>query len=90
LAVADALGRPVAILRMGGRLPETSQNPDPIFFFGCPPFVCYPSEPLKSPEKETRKFSPGSDKNQEVKIIPPPSKKVVAKSDLEILEGLKP
>ena len=48
LAVADALGRPVAILRLGGRLPETSASPDPSFLFGCPPFVCYRSEPVKA------------------------------------------
>ena len=45
LAVADALGRPVAILRMGGRVPDANAGPDPQFFFGCPPFVDYPNEP---------------------------------------------
>ncbi len=39
LAVADALGRPVAILRMGARLPDHSMGPDRQFFFGSPPFV---------------------------------------------------
>jgi hypothetical protein len=43
LAVADGLGRPVAILRMGGRVPD--QGPDPSFFFGGPPFVSYPPVP---------------------------------------------
>jgi hypothetical protein len=41
LAVADTLGRPVAILRMGARLPDDSGRPDPDFLFGCPPFVSY-------------------------------------------------
>jgi hypothetical protein len=40
LAVADELGRPVAILRMGGRVPE--QGADPSFYFGSPPWVAYP------------------------------------------------
>jgi hypothetical protein len=40
LAVADELGRPVAILRMGGRVPN--QGPDPNFYFGSPPWVAYP------------------------------------------------
>ena len=40
LAVADALGRPVAILRMGGRVPD--QGPDPGFFFRSPPWIVYP------------------------------------------------
>jgi hypothetical protein len=51
LAVADALGRPVAILRMGGRLPEAT--PDPAFFFGSPPWVRYgqrPPKPLAAPQ----------------------------------------
>jgi hypothetical protein len=43
LAVADALGRPVAILRLGGRVPD--QGADPGFFFGSPPWVGYPPRP---------------------------------------------
>jgi hypothetical protein len=42
LAVADGLGRPVAILRLGGRLPD--QGSDPFFFFGSPPFIPCPTE----------------------------------------------
>ena len=40
LAAADELGRPVAILRMGGRVPD--QGPDPNFYFGSPAWVNYP------------------------------------------------
>ncbi len=40
LAVADELGRPVAILRLGARVPDA--GPDPNFFFGSPPWVAYP------------------------------------------------
>jgi hypothetical protein len=40
LAVADELGRPVAILRLGARVPD--QGPDPNFYFGSPPWVAYP------------------------------------------------
>jgi hypothetical protein len=42
LAVADALGRPVAVLRMGARFPENPQRPDAQFLYGCPPFVEHP------------------------------------------------
>ena len=35
LAVADGLGRPVAILRLGGRLPRPTRPA--VFFFGSPP-----------------------------------------------------
>jgi hypothetical protein len=38
LAVADTLGRPVAILRMGARLPDV-EGPDEAFLYGSPPFV---------------------------------------------------
>ncbi len=39
LAVADSLGRPVAILRLGARLPEGDHGPDMDFLFGCPPWM---------------------------------------------------
>jgi hypothetical protein len=42
LAVADGLGRPMAILRLGGRLPANGQELDEAFFYGSPPFVEYP------------------------------------------------
>ncbi len=38
LEVADRLGRPMAILRMGGRLPEPD-GPDAAFLYGSPPWV---------------------------------------------------
>jgi len=38
LRAADALGRPVAILRMGGLVPDSS-GPDQRFLFGSPPYV---------------------------------------------------
>jgi hypothetical protein len=51
LAVADSLGRPVAILRIGGRLPDFHAGPDPQFFFGFPPFVDYPNPPAETLEQ---------------------------------------
>ena len=39
LVAADTLGRPVAILRMGGRVPDLTSGGDPQFFFGCPPVL---------------------------------------------------
>ncbi|MEX2141570.1 MAG: hypothetical protein WD894_20055 [Pirellulales bacterium] len=38
LEVADRLGRPVAIIRLGGRLPDAT-GPDPKFLFGSPPLM---------------------------------------------------
>ncbi|MDD4269542.1 MAG: DUF11 domain-containing protein [Pirellulaceae bacterium] len=47
LAVADQIGRPVAILRMGGILPTADGQPDMQFLFGCPPWIrpALPSPP---------------------------------------------
>ncbi|WP_460166438.1 hypothetical protein [Thermostilla marina] len=41
LAIADTLGRPIAILRMGGVVPMSEQI-DAGFAYGFPPFVKYP------------------------------------------------
>ena len=52
LAVADRLGRPIAILRMGGRLPDMTNGPDKSFFFGSPPLLKFPNvEVLPEPDK---------------------------------------
>lgn len=40
LEVADQLGRPMAILRMGGRVPD-EKGPDRQFLFGSPPLLPY-------------------------------------------------
>jgi hypothetical protein len=45
LAEADKLGRPVAILRLGGRLPD-AEGPSQEFLFGSPPWL-----PLAPPEE---------------------------------------
>jgi hypothetical protein len=37
--VADRLGRPMAILRLGGRVPDARTGPDCQFLAGCPPFI---------------------------------------------------
>lgn len=39
LEVADRFGRPMAILRIGGRLPLDGANPDMQFLHGCPPML---------------------------------------------------
>ncbi len=38
LDVADSLGRPMAILRMGARVPDAG-GPDNAFLYGCPPMI---------------------------------------------------
>jgi hypothetical protein len=48
LAVADGLGRPVAILRLGARMPSYPQGPDMQFLYGCPPFVQFPARPQRN------------------------------------------
>ncbi len=50
--VADRLGRPMAILRLGGRVPDAT-GPDSQFLGHCPPFIplpgCLPLKPLVEP-----------------------------------------
>jgi len=46
---ADRWGRPLAIVRMGGRVPDVRRGPDMTFLGGCPPFTFFrpwmPGEP---------------------------------------------
>jgi uncharacterized repeat protein (TIGR01451 family) len=72
LAVADGLGRPVAILRMGGRVPETPQQVDPSFLYGCPPFVSCPCEAPKTAETEVAQHTAAKKNAAGVKLLPPP------------------
>jgi hypothetical protein len=44
LVTADGLGRPIAILRLGGRTPE-NEAADPAFIYGAPPAVVYGAGP---------------------------------------------
>jgi hypothetical protein len=58
LVTADNLGRPIAILRMGGRVPDAKEL-DTTFFYGAPPVTVYdhnkPSaEELPRPAKTSR------------------------------------
>jgi hypothetical protein len=50
LAVADQLGRPVAILRLGARLPGRTPGADRDFFFGSPPLARYAGGPNQTPQ----------------------------------------
>lgn len=47
---ADKLGRPVAILRIGGRQPDERTGPDHKFMYGCPPLIVY--QQLNAPQQE--------------------------------------
>jgi hypothetical protein len=61
LAVADGLGRPVAILRLGARLPDQGEMQDPRFYYGSPPFVALPSVPQAAKPRPT--VAPGNARN---------------------------
>ena len=63
LAVADGLGRPVAILRLGARIPTAGEAADPSFFFGSPPLVAYPAG---------RTAAPNVKSVPKVRDLPPP------------------
>jgi hypothetical protein len=82
LAVADGLGRPVAILRLGGRLPD--QNEDPrVFFFGSPPFVDFPLERAAVPKTEVLPSPPGT-------VSEPPRRQRAKASSLPSEGGRQP
>ena len=77
LAVADSLGRPVAILRMGGRLPDSAEAANASFFFGSPPFVPLAADPATFPTTKESSYPSGvlsapSDKPAD---IPPASRR---------------
>lgn len=53
LEVADQLGRPIAIVRMGGRIPDESQGPDWQFMYGCPKWLFFGITPAPPPFQPT-------------------------------------
>jgi hypothetical protein len=67
LEVADRLGRPMAILRLGGRVPDET-GPDAAFLYGSPPFLKYfkggetligePCDPLSISQNSSSRRSP--------------------------------
>lgn len=64
LQVADTLGRPMAILRMGGRIPKDLTRPSMQFLYNCPPFRNLPKRRRAMPNQPQLKLK-----------IPPPAKK---------------
>ncbi|MDD3469385.1 MAG: hypothetical protein PHE53_05315 [Thermoguttaceae bacterium] len=44
MAIADLFGKPLAILRIGGRRPVHTEAPDLAFTFGAPEYVRYPAD----------------------------------------------
>jgi hypothetical protein len=52
LRIADTIGRPVAILRMGARWPDDPDNPSPDFLYGSPPWVEVPAPREGAPPEE--------------------------------------
>jgi hypothetical protein len=45
LQVADQMGRPLAILRIGSRIPPTDPMAFSEFLYGCPPWIALPTAP---------------------------------------------
>ena len=58
LQVADQLGRPVAIVRMGARVPVEGQGPDWEFLYGCPKWQFFGLTPPVSPIQLPPKAAP--------------------------------
>lgn len=76
LAVARELGRPVAVVRLGGRLPQAGGEFDMDFLCGCPPFVSFgPGESVQSPsplmQQQQQLYSNAFIANRPYKIVSP-------------------
>ncbi len=57
LQVAESLGRPLAIVRIGARTPRNTAQPDPDFLYGSPPFVYLQAPPqAEPPRRNTRRW----------------------------------
>lgn len=52
LVTADSLGRPIAILRLGGRVPDAS-GPDCAFVYGAPAPMVYDRQPIAPGQVQT-------------------------------------
>lgn len=61
LEVADTLGRPVAILRIGSVFPPTHDSLMPQFFFGFPAWVAIPAEAIEHAAAIERAGQPNPD-----------------------------
>jgi hypothetical protein len=59
LAVADQMGRPVAIIRLGSRLPTGDPQADQNFCYGYPAYADYPPEPSCKSAGPRRLKGPG-------------------------------
>ncbi len=59
LTVADTLGRPIAIVRMGGRVPSEGEA-DMGFLFGCPPFLSLPGPATSTAETKPKAAPPAT------------------------------
>jgi hypothetical protein len=78
LSVADQMGRPVAILRIGSRVPTNDLALEPEFLFGSPPWLAIKSIPNKAEMVEQGRWP-------RMEIVPAPSP-AVSPSDLPTLE----
>jgi hypothetical protein len=75
LVTADGLGRPIAILRMGGRIPEPN-GVEPSFVYGAPPAAVYskpsalkPGEQLPTPGEQVPPGSPAARRDYKLNVF---------------------
>lgn len=72
LAVADLLGRPVAILRIGARQPIEGDRDQNAFMGHCPPLIRYTTHPAADPPPATR---------PQAEEVPPPDASAAGGTD---------
>lgn len=69
LQLADEIGRPMAILRMGGRVPlDAAGLSDEAFLFGSPPFLC---APRSVPHEGAIEYLPSEKTSPLPELLPP-------------------
>ncbi len=64
LVVADTLGRPMAILRIGGRLPADPEMPDAQFMYNSPPLIMIPPGDCRPMQEEIDSDEPAAPKSK--------------------------
>jgi hypothetical protein len=71
LNVADRLGRPMAILRLGGRLPD-ADGPDATFLYGSPPWLKFCGAPIARPTVLPPSRGAQANQKQQTGVVPRP------------------
>jgi hypothetical protein len=85
LEVADRLGRPVAIIRLGGRLPDAA-GPDSKFLFGSPPLLI-PNSQAMFGHGDLEELAPPAARLETSDAAAEPSQNIDKRPDSQVVES---